>query len=228
MTREERLRQYRHFRAINKRQQSEAMDCVSHTTVLDCARRLGLARGRMLLLDNPDEINLVFDLVVHAGISGRSRAIDRYADKNPPLPGSDDAFMLAAARKAKFCIWTVERRHDIIGLHVVDITHDKQEFWLIDESLEASCPIGSVFAGRLIDVGEYVMTCGAVAPIDEFVMAEALILSKSWLTSKEPDASQDPRFAMAIFRGVLRSGLLDGVRFIDPTAQNVPELVAAG
>jgi hypothetical protein len=196
--------------------------------VLDCARRLGLARGRTLLLDNPGEINLAFDLVVHAGIAGRSRAIDRYADKNPPPPGTDDAFMLAAARNAKFCIWTVERRHEIVGLHVVDITHGKQKYWLIDESLGASCPIGTAFASRLIDVGEYVMTCGVVAPIDEFVMADALISSESWLTPKELDASQDPRFAMAIFRGVLRGGLLDGVRFIDPTEQNVAEVVAAG
>ena len=72
------------------------------------------------------------------------------------------------------------------------------------------------------------MACGAVAPIDEFVMAEALIVSESWLTPKELDASQDPRFAIAIFRGVLRSGLLDGVRFIDLTEQNVAEAVSAG
>ena len=86
--------------------------------------------------------------------------------------------MLIAARKAKFCIWTAERRHEIVGLHVVDITHDNREHWLIDESLEASCPNGSVFASRLIDVGDFVMACEAVAPVDEFVMAEALVLSE--------------------------------------------------
>ena len=84
MNRDEKLARYRHLRAINKRQQTGALDCVSRAAMLDCARRLGLARGRTLILDDPDEMTLVFDLVVHAGIGGRSRAIDRYADKVRP------------------------------------------------------------------------------------------------------------------------------------------------
>jgi hypothetical protein len=53
MNRNEKLARYRHLRAINKRQQTGALDCVSQAAMLDCARRLGLARGRTLILDDP-------------------------------------------------------------------------------------------------------------------------------------------------------------------------------
>ena len=161
MNRNEKLARYRHLRAINKRQQTGALDCVSQATMLDCARRLGLARGRTLILDDPDEMTLVFDLVVHAGIGGRSRAIDRYADKVRPPPGSDDELVLTATRNARFTIWEVERRHAIAGLHVVDVA-TRETLWLIDESFESSCRPGYVCASRLIAVDDFVMTCRGI------------------------------------------------------------------
>ena len=45
MNREELLRRYRHLRAINKRQQTAALDCVSQTTLLDCAADSALRVG---------------------------------------------------------------------------------------------------------------------------------------------------------------------------------------
>ena len=47
--------------------------------MLQQARRLGLAQGRTLILDDMEEMNYVFDLAIHTGPPGRSRAIDRYA-----------------------------------------------------------------------------------------------------------------------------------------------------
>ena len=38
-----------------------------------------LAQGRTLILDDMEEMNYVFDLAIHTGPPGRSRAIDRYA-----------------------------------------------------------------------------------------------------------------------------------------------------
>jgi hypothetical protein len=107
--------------------------------MLDCARRLGLAHGRTLMVDNESEMTFVFDLAIHTHVSGRSRAIDRYAAKHPPLAGSDGALMLAAAQKASFAVWRVENRHETIGLQITDVVHEEQ-LSLIDESLEASCP----------------------------------------------------------------------------------------
>ena len=186
MNRNEKLARYRHLRAINKRQQTGALDCVSQTTMLDCARRLGLARGRTLILDDPDEMTLVFDLVVHAGIGGRSRAIDRYADKVRPPPGSDDELVLTATRNARFTVWEVERRHAIAGLHVVDVA-TRDTLWLIDESFEASCRPGHVCASRLIAVDDFVMSAGAFVPVDATVLMEVATVHASLVVSVVTD-----------------------------------------
>src|SRR5579859_3181949 len=120
MTREDKLARCRHLREINKRQQSEALDLVSQATMLDCAHRLRIARGRTLMFDNPDEMTLVFDLVVHAGVGGRTRAIDRYAAKHIPEPGTSEALMLSMVRQAKFAVSTIEQQHELIGVWAVD------------------------------------------------------------------------------------------------------------
>ena len=227
MNREEKLCRYRHLRAINKRQQSDALDYVSQTAMLDCARRLGLARGRTLMLDNPDEMTLVYDLAVHAGVGGRSRAIGRYADRVRPPLGSDDALMLAAALDARFGLWAVEGRHETVGLHINHMMGGEQA-WLIDEALEASCPNDRIFAGRLMTVGDFVMTCGVVVPVDEIVVMEACGSMPRWFVTSEADIVQDPRFAIAIFRAVIRTGTMEGVRYIDPAKVDLLEAMQAG
>ena len=227
MDREETLRRYRHLRAINGRQQTDALNCVSKTAMLDCARRLGLTRGRTIVLDDPDEMSLVFDLVVHAGQGGRSRAIERYADKVRPAPGSDDALMLTAARNAKFAIWQVEGRHDVVGVDIRDSV-SQEKLWLIDEALEASCPIGLVLVGRLMTVDDFVMTCGVAVPINEMVIIEAWKSMPRRTTASRAEILQDPRFATTMFRAAIRTGIMQGVEFRDAAEQDLLEAAPAG
>jgi hypothetical protein len=221
------LGRYRHLRAINKRQQSDALDYVSQTAMLDCARRLGIARGRTLLLDNPDAMTLVYDLCVHAGVGGRSRAIDRYAVRNPPVPESDEAMMLTAARQARFAIFQVQRRHEVFGLYVKDPVQDEQ-LWLQDESLEATCPVGVFLASRLITIDDFVITCGVMVPVDPLVLGEAVLSLPRGFENAIIEAMQHPRFAIALFRAAIHAGVMDGVRYIDPTEEDLIEAMQAG
>jgi hypothetical protein len=217
MTREDTLRRYRHLRTINKQQQSDALNSVPRKTLLDAGRRLGVVRGRTLVFDNAEDLNLLFDLVVHAGRHGRFRPIDRYADAARPPSGSDEALMLAAARNARFTIVSVERRHEIAGLHVLDVLEDRP-LWLIDEGLEASSPDGAMFATRLLTVEDFAMTCGALAPIDEFVMWELLRSAPRSSARSQTEPAQDPRFAAAIYRAAIRTGATDAMAYLDPVA----------
>lgn len=226
MTRQEMLARYRHLRAINRRQQSDALDLVPKSALFDCARRLRIARGRTLMLDNPDEMTLVFDLLVHAGVGGRTRAIDRYAARNKPAPGTAEALVLSMAQQARFAVWQVEQRHEMIGVWVSDfMSHER--LWLIDESLEACCPKDLVLAGRLMAVDDFVMTCGVLVPIDEFVLEEAWRTMPKWDPASMADVIQDSRFATAIYRAAIHTGTMDQVRMVDPTPQNLARAALA-
>lgn len=227
MTRDEKLAGYRHWRAINKRQQSEALKLVPQAAILDCARRLRIARGRTLTLDNPDEMTLVFDLVVHAGVGGRTRAIDRYTALHSPMPGTDEALMLSMARQARFAVWTIEQRHETIGVWAVDAFRNDR-LWLIDESLEACWQPGLMLAGRIMAVDDFVMTCGVLVPVDEFVIEVAQQSMPRWNPATVDDVLRDPRFATAIYRAAIHAGTMDRVRMIDPTTESLAEAVLAG
>ena len=98
MTRNEVLSRYRHLRAISTQHHSAALKFLARSTILEHARRLGLAKGKTLFVQSEEELTLVFDLAIYTAKEGRSRAIDRYAKAAQLLEGSDEALMLDAMR----------------------------------------------------------------------------------------------------------------------------------
>ena len=73
------LARYRQLREISKRHHHDILKLISGDAMLQQARRLGLAQGRTLILDDMEEMSYVFDLAIYTAPPRRSRAIDRYA-----------------------------------------------------------------------------------------------------------------------------------------------------
>src|SRR5271156_2864159 len=221
MTRDEKLARYRHLRTINMGQQSGALRRVAADTLLELGRRLNIVHGRTLVCENPSELDLLYDLAVYPGKAGRSRGIDRYARQVGPTLSGHAAMMLLAAQTARFHLWRVERPHEIVGLWVLNIVDDN-EMWLIDEGLEASCPTGIVFAGRLMAVDDFVMTCGVSVPLGAVLLATALDNVPRIVRGSPEDMANDPRLATCIYRTAIETGTMDGMEFVDPL-ERTPE-----
>src|SRR5713226_1367202 len=166
MTREEVLCRYRHLRAISTRHHSAALKFLGRPTIMEHAQRLGLSKGKVLVAESEEELTLVFDLAIHTAREGRSRTIDRFAQTTQFIQGSDEALMLEAMRRGRFSIWQVRERHETVGLVLTDMLR-KVEAWLVDESLEATVPNGTAFAGRLYGPGGCAMTSGVAVSVDE-------------------------------------------------------------
>ena len=75
------------LREISTRHQSEAVGFVPGSALLEQARRIGLAVGKMLVAESMDELTLAFDLSLYTAPPGRSRGIDRYARSAGVVPG---------------------------------------------------------------------------------------------------------------------------------------------
>ena len=118
LSRAEVLTRYRHFREISKQHHSAVQNFLPKDTVISQARRIGLAQGKTLVLDSIDDLNLVFDLLIHTAPKDRSRAIDRYARAARLAPETDEALVLEAMRRARFSIISSVRRHTVAGLIV--------------------------------------------------------------------------------------------------------------
>src|SRR5437016_10671059 len=93
-TRDDLLARYLHLREVSKRLHDEILKFISGDTILNCARRLGLAEGRTLLLEHKDEMYYVYDLATYTAQADRSRAIDRYARSAKFDAQSDERLML--------------------------------------------------------------------------------------------------------------------------------------
>lgn len=211
MTRDEILSRYRHFRTISRHHNDEALSYLSRQAVLDQAKRLGLAHRTTLVADSEEEMTLVFDLALHTAPPGRSRALDRYARAAQLPPGSDEALALDAMRQSRFSIWKVKELHETAGLIVTDVMRDEQA-WLVDENLEAAAKRNMGFALRLCELGGFMMNCGASVPLNYDIIQEALLNTVPWREKASAQQQvQDPRFATAVYRAAVDSGLFEMV-----------------
>jgi hypothetical protein len=212
MARPDVLEHYRHLRTISTECHTGALKFVARTALLEQAKRLDLAAGHTLIVDNDEEMTLVFDLAIHTAKDGRSRAIDRYAKASPLPAGSDAARMLEAMRRTTFSIWKIEHRHDVAGLVVTDLLREK-EVWLIDEALERSSGNGMLFASRFCFIDGFAMTCGVVVPVTDDIVDDVLTDALAWRHSDLSMLAEDPKFATAIYRAAVDYRIMDCVAY---------------
>jgi hypothetical protein len=209
-SRAEVLTRYRHLREISKQHHSEAMEFLSENALLQHGRRIGLLHGKTFVLDSMDDLTLAFDLAIHTAPAGRSRAIDRYAKAAQLAPGSDEALVLDAMRRARFAIICVERRHPAAGLIVKDVMRGS-EHWLVDEGLEISLSEGALIATRFFTPDEFSMTAGVIVPLDRDLIAAALDEVPQLYDKLPETAADDRRFAEAIYRVAFAEGIMEQV-----------------
>lgn len=210
MTRDEVLQRYRHLRLISIGHHSGALKFLSRPALLELAKRLGLAAQGILVAESEAEMTLVFDLALYTAKERRSRALDRYARATPLPPGSDAARVLEAMRHARFSVWRIDRRHETAGLIITDVLREA-EVWLVDEQLETSAPEGLCFAGRLCQPDDFAMSCGVVVPVHRELLEEVTLDMLAWRRGDPERVAEDPRFAIAIYRAAIESGILNNV-----------------
>jgi hypothetical protein len=215
-TRDDLLARYLHLREISKRLHHEVLKFISGDALLNQARRLGLAQGKTLVLDDMDEMYYVYDLAIYTAPADRSRAIDRYARSARFEAQSDDRLMLEAMRASQFAILLIEQRHDTVGLIATDILRNSK-VWLLDVGLESSLDDGELIATRLLTPGPFSMTAGVNVPFEiEMLEPVCRLLPQRIGNSKLSRIADDRRFAEAVYKVGLADGVMDRLAYLDP------------
>ena len=214
-SRDQVLARYRTLREISKRHHHEVLKLISGDALLRQARRLGLAQGKTLILDDIDQMNYVYDLAIHTASPERSRAIDRYAKSARLAEGSDEALVLEAMRNGQFSILLIERRHETAGLIATDLVRGC-ETWLVDIGLESSMTEGNIMATRLFTPERFSMTAGINVPLDLGMFKDVLAALPRRLGEIPPATVIDNRhFAEKMYSIALANGIMDRVKYID-------------
>jgi hypothetical protein len=216
MPRSEILARYRRLRQISKKQHEAVLDIIAPDVLLDWARRVGLTEGKAVVLENDNEMTLPEDLAIYLPRLGRSHPLDRYARAARFTPGSDEAIVLAAMRRARFSLWRIERRHPTIGLILRDLPRG-EETWLVDEAMEKNAPTGLEMAARLLQPESFAMTARIVVPIlpDRMTIPELMkrVFTRTpALRQLQGDTlAGEPRFAVGIYRAAVATGAMERV-----------------
>lgn len=209
------LERYRRLREISRRHNSAIRKFTSPDSIMQHARRLGLARGKTLLLEDVDELTYAIDLAIHTAPAGRSRPIDRYAQSAGAPSGGDEKRMLDAMRAGRFSLLHIERRHPVAGLIATDLCHDTEQ-WLIDIGLESSIPDGAMLATRLYTPGDFSMTAGVNVPLDATTLMTMVgELPRHMQNQPLAVIADDRRFAEMIYRIALANSVMDRVQYRD-------------
>jgi hypothetical protein len=211
ISRDETLSHYRMLRQILISHNNLAFDFVGKKAALEHAKRLGLGNGKQIFADGEPAWALIMDFALYACKQGRSRAIDRYAHAAQPAD-ADSARMLRAMCASVFSVWQIERRHGAAGLILADLW-DEDQVWLMDEGLEESSPVGSVFAARLCLIDGFAMTTGLVLPLIGHIIEDVLLDSFSWPDDECRSPFEQSRVATAVCRAAVEGGMLDRIMF---------------
>jgi hypothetical protein len=146
---------------------------------------------------------------------GFSRAdmLGRCARRRLPASKSDEALVLEALQAARFSIFRTIGRCNPAGVLLEDLMRGGA-IPLVDEGLEQSAEPGAVFAMRVAPIEEFVITCGAVVPIDHATMEECIALLISAASKAELAALADHRrFAVSIYELAIELGLMNFVDY---------------
>jgi hypothetical protein len=207
------LSRYRRYSDIRKDIQTAALENVADSRFLAHAKRVGLSDGKVLFTDDDVELTLVFDLALYTAQPGRTRAIDRCARRRLSVSTPDEAFVLQGLQASRFSIFRTIGRCEPAGVLLEDLMRGGT-ICLLDEGLEQSARPGEVFAMRVAPIEAFVITCGAVVPLDSETFEEII----DFLTDGAPGAelaalADDRRFAASLYELAIELGLMSFVAY---------------
>src|SRR4051812_22910044 len=105
------------------------------------------------------------------------------------------------------CLFEMRRR----GLNEL-----RHSLWLVDENLERTAPMGLMLAMRVSRPETFAMTCGVMVPVDATLIETVLEEVQGRVRGEPAAIANDRRFATAIYRIAVMSGIMDQIGFASP------------
>jgi hypothetical protein len=191
------------------------------TAVPECGKKLGLVKSGTLILNNDDEIAVVYDYCIHHFRRGGRNEIERYLEDAAVESKAADSELLQAMRRARFSLFRVEEISPHRGARVRDLVSG-QHLDLLDSSVCDTATPGTIVAGRLLPLPGFTMSTGILVPIPEHVVENQIepVIRTFFRNRAEESGSplapaQEAAFAARILRIALHASGEDNVFYSD-------------
>lgn len=217
---DELIETYKRLRNVQKALNEQFLRQIPKKQLLECAKKLGLAKGKVMVFDSPDEIPVLVDFCQYNSRMGGKNAIELYVQRTPPLPESDEMQVLQAMLDSHFSVFMVEKVY--VGRGVLLSSFGQEEVFLMDLGLSDTAVSGMSMAGRVLPFPNFYMSAGALLPLYEEPVNKAVLpILEKWLLHY-PDMGRtklSPRlsasFSAEVIRVALRAGALKSVEYAD-------------
>ena len=211
--------EYKRLRQAVPKLTSAIVKCLSKPAIMDCAKMLGLRKGKDLILRDMQEMDVFMDYCIYSYRRGGKNAIQRYVEEFAPPEASDDRILLKAMLLSHYSIFQVRDFERGRGITLFDLLRS-ENLLLLDVGLSSSVIRGMMFAGRVLPLGDYYITSGAFIPLDREFVEKTVIPTVERFLSKINQESEsvlshahESQFSAEIIRRALRAGMLERMTY---------------
>lgn len=213
------LADYHDNRDIGREVFEGIRDCLPRDAVIKSAKKLGLAVGKEIVVQNENELTIMMDYAFHNQRNGLFNAIERYANLNPDIVAEYPDFF-NGLEKSFYAVFSVMSVTPGFGITVQNMLSG-ESFHIIDVGFSHSPRVPNM-CGRIIPFKEgYYCTSGAMLPLFKVHQHEAVdrILVKfsaHKLSMQQPVFSkkQEAAFQAEVIRYPLKTDASENVGFI--------------
>ncbi|MGZ8218052.1 hypothetical protein [Methylomagnum sp.] len=215
------LDRYKQFREASRNLNVTLAKQLPKVAAPECGKKLGIFKAGTLILNNDDEIAILYDYAFHYYRRAGKSVIDRYLEATPPVPESIEAKIFQAMLKSYYSLFRVEQIKPRQGAVLRDLLTGTT-LDLMNISLSDTGNPGIILAGRILPFADFAMSSGTMIPVPEFVYEEKITsVMQKFPSDKERSAhplfsaAQEAAFVAQIIRAVLREGGEDNVFYTD-------------
>ena len=218
---EELIDRYKQVRAVGRDLNLNLVKQLPKAAVPECGKKLGIYKAGTLILNNDDEIAILYDYCLYHYRRGGKNVIERYLENSPPQPDSTEMAILQAMQASYYSIFKVMGIQAHQGASLIDLTTDKT-LTLLDIGLSETGSPGLVLAGRVLPFADFNMSSGTLIPLPESVYTDKIVpifrkYSKTDKLGNKPLLSTGQQAALTaeIIRVSLHAGGEDNVFYTD-------------
>lgn len=214
------LSQYKKLRETGRNLNNALVDRIPKDAIMECAKKLGLHKGKRLLLDNEHAVAVLLDYCLYTYTRGGKNFVEKSLEYAPLGDTSDEVALLRAMTKAHYSVFLLEQVEKGVGGTLFDILRHER-LRLIDIGIGSSAVRGMFFAGRLLPLGECYMTSGAFVPLPPQLFERIVIpaLEKFCGDAHAEESvvlspAQEAAFSGQIIRAALKAGALERIGYV--------------
>lgn len=216
---EARIERYREYRKAGLKLSAKLAKLVPKPAVPECGKKLGITKAGTLIINNDDEVAVLYDYCLHYYRRSGKNTIERFLEQMSPVPGTPDAELLKAMQKSRYSLFKIQ---DILahqGAVLRDlVTGDTLN--IIDITLSQTGVAGVIVAGRIWPLADFNMSAGVLIPVPDFIYADKMQpvidkFIKPEHAGGKLSAAQEASFVAEIIRVALREGGEDNAFYTD-------------